>query len=67
MTPLTEALGAPDPAAYESKSGSFIDVLEELKEKAETQLAELRKAEVAAQHNFDMAKPSLEDFMNVNN
>merc|ERR1719382_937319 len=32
-----------------------------MKEKAETQLSELRKAEQTAQHNFDMLKQSLED------
>merc|ERR1719191_777794 len=40
--------GAPDPAVYKSKSGSIVDVLEDLQEKAETQLADLRKKETNA-------------------
>merc|ERR1712012_1489546 len=35
-------------------------VLEDMKEKAESQLAELRKAEEAAKHNYEMLKQSLE-------
>merc|ERR550514_566186 len=49
-------LGAPDPAKYKTHSTSIVDVLEDLKEKAEAQLADLRKAETSAQHNFDMPK-----------
>jgi len=56
-----EELGAPDAAAYESQSSGILDVLEDLKEKAETQLAELRKAEVNAKQNYEMLKQSLED------
>jgi len=62
-----DALGAPNPAAYESKSNSIVDVLEDLKQKAENQLTELRKVEANAQHNFDMMKQSLEDEIEVNN
>merc|ERR1719487_1754635 len=54
-------LGAPDPAKYKTHSTSIVEVLEDLKEKAEEELAALRKAEVNAQHNFDMLKQSLED------
>merc|ERR1719150_2124587 len=53
-------MGAPAAAVYKSQSGGIIDVLEDMKEKAESQLAELRKAEGAAQHNYDMLKQSLE-------
>merc|ERR1711879_878124 len=52
--------GAPAAAAYKSHSGGIIDVLEDMKEKAESQLAELRKAEEAAKHNYEMLKSSLE-------
>merc|ERR1719160_610306 len=38
-----------------------------MKEKAESQLADLRKAETTAQHNFDMLKQSLEDEMEADN
>jgi len=53
--------GAPAPDAYESKSGGIVDVLEDMKEKAEGELSDLRKAESNAQHNFDMLKTSLTD------
>merc|ERR1719323_2190190 len=52
---------APAGAVYASKSGSVVDTLEDLLEKAETQLSELRKKEVAAVHNYEMLKQSLKD------
>jgi len=58
---LSGAAGAPAPDAYESKSGGIVDVLEDMKEKAEGELSDLRKAESNAQHNFDMLKTSLTD------
>merc|ERR1719267_239825 len=54
-------MGAPDPAAYKTHSTSIVDVLEDLKEKAEAELSDLRKAETNTQHNFNMLKQSLED------
>jgi predicted nucleic acid-binding Zn-ribbon protein len=54
-------MGAPAAATYESKSGSIVDVLEDMKDKAESELDELRKAEGNAKHNFNMLKQSLED------
>merc|ERR550514_2094186 len=53
--------GAPAPDAYQSKSGGIVDVLAGMKEKAEGELSDLRKAESNAQHNFDMLKTSLTD------
>lgn len=53
--------GAPAAAVYESKSGSIVDVLADMKDKAEGELDELRKAENNAKHNFNMLKQSLED------
>merc|ERR1712129_432025 len=55
-----EEFGAPAAAAYKSQSGGIIEVLEDMKEKAESQLAELRKAEETSKHNYDMLKQSLE-------
>lgn len=52
-------LGAPASAVYESKSGNVVELLEDLKEKAVTQLSELRKAEASAQHEFDVLRQSL--------
>merc|ERR1719287_398247 len=54
-------LGAPAAKTYESKSGGIVDILEDMKEKAEDELKDLRKAETEAQHNFDMLKQSLTD------
>jgi len=53
-------MGAPAAAVYKSHSGGIVDVLEDLKEKAETELAEARKAESTTKHNFEMMKSSLE-------
>jgi len=56
-----EELGAPAAAVYKSKSGGIFDILEDMKEKAEGQLADLRKAESTTKHNFNMLKQSLDD------
>merc|ERR1719487_714635 len=53
--------GAPAAATYKSQSGNIVDLLEDLKEKAEEELADLRKAESGAKHNYQMLKQSLED------
>merc|ERR1719252_247866 len=53
--------GAPDPAAYKSKSGGIVYVLNDMKEDAEGELSELRKAETNTKHNYDMLKQSLTD------
>merc|ERR1719207_355076 len=55
--------GAPSAASYKSHSSGIIDVLEDLKEKAEGELSEARKAESSAKHNYDMMKQSLDDQM----
>jgi chromosome segregation ATPase len=52
--------GAPAPDAYKNKSGGIVDVLNDMKEKAEGELSELRKAEGNAKQNFMMLKQSLE-------
>jgi len=56
-----EEFGAPAAAVYKSHSSSIFDVLEDMKEKAEGQLAELRKAESTTKHNYNMLKQSLTD------
>jgi len=56
-------MGAPASATYKSQSGGIVDVLEDLKEKAEAELADARKAESSAKHNYGMMKQSLEDQM----
>ena len=54
-------MGAPAAAVYESKAGSIVDVLADMKDKAESELSDLRKAESNTAHNFNMLKQSLED------
>jgi hypothetical protein len=54
-------LGAPAASGYKSHSSNIIDVLEDLKEKAEEELASLRKAESSTKHNYLMLKQSLDD------
>jgi len=51
----------PAGAKYETHSTNIVDVLGDLKEKAEGQLSDARKAEMTAKHNFEMLKQSLED------
>jgi len=53
--------GAPAAAVYKTHSTGILDVIEDLKEKAEGQLSDLRKAESNTKHNFQMLKQSLED------
>lgn len=55
------AFAAPAASVYESKSGSVIDLLEDLKEKATAELSDLRQAEATAKHNFEMLEQSLTD------
>lgn len=57
----SDLLGAPDPAAYKSHSGSIVDTLQDLLDKGRDQLETARKKEANAQHNFDMVKQSLTD------
>merc|ERR1719456_2174060 len=56
-----EEFGAPAAAVYKTHSTSIFDVLEDMKEKAEGQLADLRKAESNTKHQYNMLKQSLED------
>merc|ERR1719272_2497681 len=56
-----EDMGAPAAASYKSQSGNIVDLLDDLKEKAEEELADVRKAESGAKHNYQMLKQSLDD------
>jgi len=55
--------GAPDPAAYKSKSGGIVDTLEDMLEKAKAELADAQKAEMNSKFDYDMLKQKLEDMM----
>jgi chromosome segregation ATPase len=59
--------GAPAAASYKNKSVGIIDVLEDMKEKAEGELSDLRKAEGASKQNFMMLKQSLENQLGADN
>merc|ERR1719235_1436842 len=66
MQKLSAALqpgGAPDPAAYKSKSGGIVSVLEDMLEKAKGELAAAQKAEMNSKFDYDMLKQKLEDMM----
>jgi len=56
-----DGLGSPAAATYKTHSTNILDVLEDLREKAEGELSDLRKAESNTKHNFDLLKQSLED------
>jgi chromosome segregation ATPase len=47
-------------AAYESKGGGILEVLGDLRQKAEDSLASTRKTEMESSHAFEMLKQSLE-------
>merc|ERR1719201_118599 len=53
--------GAPDPAAYKSKSGGILSVLEDMLEKAKAELASAQKAEMNEAFDFKMLKQKIED------
>jgi len=50
---------APAGSAYESRSGSIIDMLGDMKDKAETQLSELRTNEMQARYTFKELRAAL--------
>merc|ERR1719191_2074550 len=54
-------MGAPAPDAYKGHSGGIVDVLQDMLDKAEDQLAEARKEEMTAKHEYDMLKQSISD------
>merc|ERR1719439_461982 len=52
---------APAPKAYESQSGSILNILEDMKEKAVAMKNDGVKAEMNTKHAFEMLKQSLEN------
>jgi chromosome segregation ATPase len=55
------AAGAPAGEVYKSQSGSIVETLEDLLEKAQTQLDDARKKEQTSLYNFEMLKQSLDN------
>jgi len=53
--------GAPDPAAYKSHGDGIVGVLEDLLEKASTQLDNAQKTERTNKQNYEILKQSLDD------
>ena len=53
-------------SVYKSHSGSIVETSEDLKAKAESQMAEARRTEVTASHNFQMRQQFLEDELKFN-
>lgn len=49
----------PAPAAYESHSGGIVEVMEDMRDKAEAQLRKERNEEAKAVHNFEMTDTAL--------
>ncbi|CAK0808981.1 unnamed protein product, partial [Prorocentrum cordatum] len=56
-----DPMGAPAATVYKTHSSDILDLLEDLKEKAEEDLAALRKAETNTKQNFEMLEQSLTD------
>lgn len=55
-----ENAAAPEGAVYKSQSGGILEVLSDLKDKADAQLSQLRKVEATSVHNYEMMKSALE-------
>merc|ERR1719464_1143732 len=53
-------VGSPSASAYETHSGSIIDTLEDLAEKAQDQLANVRTKETRAKADYERMKQSIE-------
>merc|ERR1740120_204936 len=56
-----DPMGAPAAVVYKTHSTDILDLLEDIKEKAEEDLAALRKAETNTKQNFEMLEQSLTD------
>jgi hypothetical protein len=52
-------------SAYDSKSGGIVDTLEDMQDKAEQQLATLRREEMQKKHAYEMLAQSLSDQLKV--
>merc|ERR1719281_286887 len=57
----SDEFGAPAVAVYKGKSGGIIETMQDLYEKAETQLEEARKTETKSVQAFQMLAQSLKD------
>jgi len=62
-----DELSAPTAAAYDSHSSGILETIANMKDKAETSLADTREQESQSQHNYDMLKQALEDALKADN
>lgn len=63
LAALVQGVDAPAARAYESKSGSILSVIADLKEKAEDERDEAQKGEMTAQHNFELKAQALNNLI----
>jgi len=54
-------LGAPAAASYNKQSGGIMESLEDMRDKAESQLSDLRKNEMTAKNSYELLRQGLED------
>jgi len=59
--------GAPASAAYESQSGGVLDTLQDLQDKAESQLSDLRQRETKSLQHFELIKQELQNEIKYSN
>merc|ERR1719162_84799 len=62
-----DSTGAPAAAVYKGQSGGIVQTMQDLYDKAESQLDEARKAEVKQVNAYEMLKQSLEDQLKNSN
>lgn len=67
LTMLAQGVDQPAAKAYESKSGSILNLIRDLREKAEDERDDAQKAEMTAQHNFDMKAQALNNLISQAN
>jgi hypothetical protein len=63
LTTLVQGVDQPSAKAYESKSGSILNLIRDLREKAEDERDDAQKAEMTAQHNFEMKAQALNNLI----
>jgi len=60
-------VGPPAAAAYESHSAGIMETLANMQDKAEGMLAEARKTEMTAKHNFELLEQSVKNELRIQN
>jgi len=56
-----EETGAPAAGAYKKQSGGIMEILEDMKDKADGQLADLRNNEMQAKNSYNLLRQGLQD------